>query len=153
MPALAHRHAEAFKLMAYRCDLCATSEIIWNSRDGVTPFCVACAACGMGEANHVDWALDVYAPDHRLLKGQRYFRDGLREEARAIMRRRLELGRGTAYAIPEEDWPAFIDRAVEGHAIEVDGERVPMGEFQPGWPMLVVAGTDADTLSVPEDEA
>ena len=132
-----HQHAEAFNIMAYRCDLCAVTELVWNSRDGVTPFCIGCSSCGAGEANHANWGLDVYAPDHRPLKGQRYFRDGLRAEARAIMRARLEKGRDTSYEVPEDEWPAFIDECLS------DDEH---GEFQRGWPMLVVAGTDADTL-------
>jgi hypothetical protein len=35
-----HNHGEAFALMTYRCDAGCHTEVIWNSRDGVTPFIV-----------------------------------------------------------------------------------------------------------------
>ena len=34
---MAHNHKEAYMLMNYRCE-CGHHELIWNSRDGVTPF-------------------------------------------------------------------------------------------------------------------
>jgi len=42
---LGHRHVEAFCLMHYACD-CGHHEVIWNSRDGVTPFTAPCPSCG-----------------------------------------------------------------------------------------------------------
>ena len=82
MNALKHgaKHAEAFCLMHY----CFNSfefefllfggrvEIVWNSRDGVTPFCIRCRHCG-GEMTHVCWERDVYAPDYKPFAGQRVF--------------------------------------------------------------------------------
>lgn len=130
---MAH-HGEAFKIMEYRCEACAFGEFIWNSRDGVTPFCVDCRRCGK-TAQHVNWRGDRYAPDHDPAPGDRYFRDGIAAEARAIVRRRLEMGRDTDYEVPEEEWPEWVARISESH------------EFQAGWPMLVVRGTDADTLA------
>mgnify|MGYP001609474370 CR=1 FL=1 len=126
-------HAEAFALMAYRCEDCGAAEYIWNSRDGVTPFGVDCRECRQG-AIHVDWKLDRFLPHYDPRPGDRYFRDGIEAEARAITRRRLEQGRGTLYEIPEDEWAGFIDEAVRD-----DG-------FRPGWPHLVERGTDADTL-------
>lgn len=141
------KHAEAFKIMTYTCKSCSFPERIWNSRDGVTPFAVGCLYCGE-DALHSEWKRDEFRPDYDPQVGDRYFRDGIPEEARAIMRSRLERGRGTPYEIPEKDWPAFIDHAVVGDPMDIygTGELVPVGEFQPGWPMLVVRGTDADTL-------
>lgn len=130
-------HAEAFKLMLYRCQVCNVGEWIWNSRDGVTPFGIDCRRCGE-DALHSDWHRDVYAPTYRPKPGERYFRDGLAAEARSIIRRRLESARGTTYELPEEEWPEMIERIVTPSEMG--------GEFQSGWPMLVVAGTDADTL-------
>lgn len=41
-----YRHAEAFCLMTYLCKGCGHREVIWNSRDGVTPFAATCPSCG-----------------------------------------------------------------------------------------------------------
>lgn len=131
------RHAEAFKLMIYQCQQCGYAERIWNSRDGVTPFGVGCRHCG-DDAMHTSWRSDQYLPDHDPKPGDRYFRDGLPEEARAFFRSRLERGLGTPYEVPREEWDKWITEALsDAH-----------GEFQPGWPRLVVRGTDADTLPV-----
>lgn len=126
-------HKEAFALMLYRCETCGFEELLWNSRDGVTPFGVGCRRCGE-DAMHVEWYRDRYLPDYDPKPGDRYFRDGTEAEARAIMRRRLEGGRGTPFEVPEEEWPEFIERTVCA------------SEFSRGWPHLVVRGTDADTL-------
>lgn len=71
----AHRHAEAFKVMRYQTADGSESELIWNSRDGVTPFCVTLPSGA--EATHVDWNADVYCPDHaeHMKPGDRYFVD------------------------------------------------------------------------------
>jgi hypothetical protein len=135
------RHAEAFRLMRYRCKTCRFVETIWNSRDGVVPFgvdCVAVAkedraalncplvsvhllnarvgggvlpACG-GEALHVDWHADACAPEYDPTPGERYFRDGLPAEARAIMRARIERMRGE-YPISDEEAAELVRRAGE----------------------------------------
>lgn len=77
------KHAEAYKLMNYRCEDCGRHEVLWNSRDGVTPFSIDCPDCGDGMSmSHVDWNLDRFMPFLRLAKGQRYFTDMTRERAR-----------------------------------------------------------------------
>lgn len=122
------RSPEAFQRMLYRCKSDPShEEWIWNSRDGVTPFCVDCRNCG-AIAEHVEWKRDQYLPAYRPAHGERVFRDGLPAEARAIMRQRLEAAQGTEYETPEAEWEEFIERAI--------------GDFTPGWPMLVVVGTD-----------
>lgn len=127
-------HGEAFALMKYDCKNCSFVESIWNSRDGVTPFCITCRRCGM-IARHTRWDQDEFMPNYDPRPGDRYFRDGLEAEARAVMRKRLERGKNTPYEIPEDKWDAFIDT--------IDYNT---GEFQPGWPMLVIRGSDADFL-------
>lgn len=69
-----HVHAEAFCLMYYQCEKCYIVELIWNSRDGVTPFIINCVACG-GAMRHENWHLDKYLPDYVPQPGQRYFID------------------------------------------------------------------------------
>jgi hypothetical protein len=66
-----YEHAEAFCLMTYRSDDGTEEEVIWNSRDGVTPFTIALRS---GKpASHVDWGADRPQPGHKLQHGQRYF--------------------------------------------------------------------------------
>lgn len=70
---MAYAHGEAFCLMAYISDDGETGELIWNSRDGVTPFCVT-SRDGV-EMIHTDWDKDIYAPHFRPVPGMRVFVD------------------------------------------------------------------------------
>lgn len=97
-----HQHGEAFMLMNYACQ-CGHREIIWNSRDGVTPFATGCPDCGECKLQHVDWGRDVYAPDHALHHGQQYWRDGTPDEAEAIMRDRIVRLRSSYPVGPERE--------------------------------------------------
>jgi hypothetical protein len=69
-----HDHAEAFMLMTYSCEKCGHREKIWNSRDGVTPFIIACTRCS-NEAKHINWQADVYASNLCPGRGQWMFID------------------------------------------------------------------------------
>lgn len=51
------KHPEAFCVMKYKCEKCLSIEMIWNSRDGVTPFTIMCK-CG-GCMEHVEWKNDI----------------------------------------------------------------------------------------------
>ena len=68
-----NNHAEAFCLMRYATKDGRESEIIWNSRDGVTPFGIS-SRQGK-EMFHEDWHADEYKPDHVPKKGDRVFVD------------------------------------------------------------------------------
>lgn len=81
------KHKEAFCLMKYR-DQHGNEEIIWNSRDGVTPFFIRNKQGN--EATHVDWHNDQFAPDHQPKKGERIFVDLTPERAREIATRQVE---------------------------------------------------------------
>lgn len=119
------KHGEAFMLMTYKCSCCGHQEIIWNSRDGVTPFGTSCPSCGRLDLMHVSWHADTFAPEHKLHKGQRFWRDGTADEAEAIMRRRIDQAKGSKYPIPQSHIDSLIKMA-----------RDQTGEFQKGWPML-----------------
>lgn len=54
----AYKHAEAFKLMRYASDDAIHQELLWNSRDGVTPFMIH-DVTGQFELQHVAWRSDV----------------------------------------------------------------------------------------------
>jgi hypothetical protein len=111
-----HDHKEAFCLMWYRCDTCGHKERIWNSRDGVTPFGMGCPSCGCFDMMHCDFQLDNYAPEHKLHRGQRFWRDGTDAFA------------NQGQAVPEKvkkEMLADLERSSETRA-----------EFQDGWPAL-----------------
>lgn len=82
-----HNHNEAFCLMKYRSDDGSEEEIIWNSRDGVTPFVITLESGK--RAQHVDWAKDVYAPSHQPKSGNRIFIDMTKERALEIAQRNI----------------------------------------------------------------
>ena len=122
-----HDHREAYRLMLYRCKA-GHLVLIWNSRDGVTPFGLLCREPGCQESStHIHWELDSYEPMRQLKPGEWYWRDGTEEEARAIVRRRLELSRGTEWERPEHQWETLIAEITKPE---------PPGEFAPGWPQL-----------------
>lgn len=68
-----YQHPEAYCLMTYRSQDGSVEEVIWNSRDGVTPFVVH-SESGV-EMAHVNWDSDLCAPDYKPLPGQRVFVD------------------------------------------------------------------------------
>ncbi|HET6584819.1 MAG TPA: hypothetical protein VFG69_15280 [Nannocystaceae bacterium] len=69
-------HKEAFCVMSYR-DADGTYgthvERLWNSRDGITPYCIE-SADGR-ELRHVDWYNDRRDPEHQPVLGERIFVD------------------------------------------------------------------------------
>lgn len=83
-----HRHGEAFKLMTYRADDGSEEEVIWNSRDGVTPFVITLRSGK--QATHVNWAGDMYAPDHQPQQGDRIFVDLTPARKRQHVRRQAQ---------------------------------------------------------------
>lgn len=132
-----HKHAEAFCLMRYECSEdarpnrtgntrgCGHHEIIWNSRDGVTPFLTGCPSCG-GMMSHAYFGSDVFAPDHKPHRGQRFWRDGTLAEYEAVyLRRILEIGKESR----EE---------AEKHATEIARDEISRGA-----PWLDIAGYKA----------
>lgn len=75
---MSHEHKEAFCLMTYATEDDTETEIIWNSRDGMTPFMIMNRA-GTKQMIHVDWHLDRYVPDHVPKPGDRIFIDTTQE--------------------------------------------------------------------------
>ena len=75
-----YNHREAFCLMRYATDDMTVEEILWNSRDGVTPF-VIMSRDKQHELTHVDFFLDernaLYVPP----VGSRIFVDLTPEKA------------------------------------------------------------------------
>ena len=76
-----HQFGEAFCLMKYATRNGKESEVLWNSRNGVTPFGISMRSGRLGD--HVEWQGDVRDPDHwmKLEAGDRIFVDLTREES------------------------------------------------------------------------
>lgn len=123
-----HRHGEAFCLMWYRCDNCGHQERIWNSRDGVTPFGCTCPSCGELTLKHWRFDLDERATEHVLRSGQRFWRDGTPEEAKAALERRFKIFKERGQPVSEE-----VQAEMLADLEKPSDER---WEFKDGWPML-----------------
>ncbi|MPR36585.1 hypothetical protein [Salmonirosea aquatica] len=97
-------HKEAFCLMIYQnmSDFRMEDIIIWNSRDGVTPFIVFHEG---HEYQHVDWHRDMMMIDPEFLKerillpGKHIFRDITKEEATEAAKKRIAQFFGTEFEI------------------------------------------------------
>lgn len=66
---------EAFCVMEYQCKK-EHRVLIWNSRDGVTPFIISCPIHDCGEeSQHIMWQKDHYCPAHKPATGDYVFVD------------------------------------------------------------------------------
>ena len=133
-----HIHVEAFCLMHYRCSACHHLELIWNSRDGVTPVSMRCPSCGnvghsMGNMSHAAFDQDVYAPEHKLNRYQKFWRDMTFDEATKIINERYERSQGTKYVMPK----SMLDEMLQ--KLKDDWDNPERTEpFHKGKPMLDV---------------
>jgi hypothetical protein len=85
-----YKHAEAFCLMLYVAeDGSGEQEIIWNSRDGVTPFVISLRSGKT--ALHENWKADRCVPDFVPAPGSRMFVDLTPEKAREYAETNLEV--------------------------------------------------------------
>lgn len=95
---VSYAHKEAFCLMQYQDEVTKEIEILWNSRDGVTPFGIESRAGNT--AYHVDWRKDVCRPDFVPTPGMRIFVDAsakhahIRSGARAYVDKHWDLDVG-----------------------------------------------------------
>lgn len=122
-----YNHGESFMLMNYECKE-GHRVVIWNSRDGVTPFNWTCLIEGCdSEMRHVDWHLDVRDPDYQLTNGDWFFRDGTKEDAGKVIRQAAEVNPPPASFLKQYggDLEMLIRDIVESDP-----------QFQKGWPML-----------------
>lgn len=99
-----YKHAEAFCLMRYESEDKTIVEWLWNSRDGVTPFCIG-ARDGKTELRHTMRHMEC-RPDHKPQIGDRIFIDLTKDRARAIAEKR-------AAALPDlwkERYPSAFEQ-------------------------------------------
>lgn len=120
-----YEHAEAFCLMTYRSDDDTEEEVVWNSRDGVTPFVITLRSGK--QARHTDWRNDLRDPDFRPPAGMRIFVDATPVSAR----RRAE-----EFARRWWDDPEFPARTRYG-SVEEMVEKLVAEWAQPGKPELI----------------
>lgn len=78
-----YQHKEAFCLMKYRSDDGTEEELIWNSRDGVTPFVITLRSGKF--ARHIEWDKDQCLPDYVPPKNSRIFVDLTKQRARDLV--------------------------------------------------------------------
>lgn len=121
-----YNHMEAFKVMEYQCADCGQSEMIWNSRDGVTPmFLSGCLTCGGEKVAHVNWKDDRFEPDHIPQPGERVWIDMPDELRMPTARARMKSFDGTEH---EEKDPVVRESTIRSIAIN----------FPHGSPWLIV---------------
>lgn len=110
-PKTEYQHKEAFCLMQYQCKHCHGTEILWNSRDGVTPFGIHCRICG-GSMLHENWQADRFTPDHTPWPGQTWNR------AAGSFR---EAGMATGIELPK----GYTDESLAQHIAEGISDEEP----------------------------
>lgn len=111
-----YNHAEAFCLMWYKCEKCGHEMRIWNSRDGVTPFIIACPACRMGEAKHIDWGRDQPYPDFIPPQGHLVFIDFPQSLKRVTAHKRVLSFDGTEFELLGQERADMIESLAKGIA-------------------------------------
>jgi hypothetical protein len=82
-------HAEAFMVMLYESEDGRVAELVWNSRDGVTPFCIR-SMDGRAELRHARWEHDMRRPWHVPLVGSRVFVDVTPARAEEMARAQVD---------------------------------------------------------------
>src|SRR5262245_63962752 len=111
-----HKFAEAFMLMTYYARATGEREVLWNSRNGVTPFIITSPRGA--EMMHVDWQNDRYAPLHIPKVGDGIFIDLTEQRARVwadqYVQRLLKSPRGRAHL--EREFAEGRESAVDGMA-------------------------------------
>lgn len=131
---MAHQFKEAFCLMYYENAETKLGFVVWNSRNGVTPFNVHEDG---KEYQHNHWGMDrpvtnqVYINESILKKGQRIFRDVTAEEAKQFAIKRLQSAKGTAYEVEEgsDRWNELLESLTKSFG-------------EPGQPTMVTVTED-----------
>ncbi len=111
-PKSKYNHAEAFNLMSYKCEKCGTLEVLWNSRDGVTPFIIGCR-CG-GSMQHIDWHKDIRIEDYIPRKGQRIFIDIPESLKKPIALKRIDIFKSTPHEVKEAEKEKVMKSIIDG---------------------------------------
>lgn len=104
---------EAYMLMYYENPETKMGFMVYNTRDGVTPFCVFEDG---KEYQHTHWGMDkrpneAYVKSTIMVPGQRIFRDVTPEEGRNFAIARLRQAKGTPYEVAEgsDRWNELLE--------------------------------------------
>jgi hypothetical protein len=123
-------HGEAFCLMNYASDDGKTKEVLWNSRDGVTPFCLG-SVDGV-EMQHVNWQDDTRSTLHVPEVGSRMFIDCTKARMLEFKRTMVERAWDDE-KYPLKDYDGMAARGKDGAALWLAYQ-----EWQDGQPDVVV---------------
>lgn len=124
---------EGFKLMAYACKNGCHREVIWNSRDGITPFGIM-SRDRKCEMNHVDWNRDVCSPQYLPIIGDRVFVDLTMEQALSYRREQVEKAWNSGeYPMKDHDFLGPMGK--EGAALHL--AEADVESFAPHTPHLI----------------
>ncbi len=121
-----YNHVEAFCLMKYATKDGAETEIVWNSRDGVTPYIIPSKSGA--EMSHVDWRNDTRTLDYQPKPGDRIFVDLGAERAKKLATERVER---------YWDHPEYPMSRMYGTKEEAVEGLLKANEFAPDAPHLV----------------
>jgi len=107
---MAFAHKEAFCLMTYQSEDLTETEVLWNSRDGVTPFIIS--SRNGKQMRHINWSLDRCVPDFKPPAGMRIFvnatEDLVRDELAAYVEKIFVDHGGGYWATREEAYAALL---------------------------------------------
>ena len=129
-----HRHAEAYMMMTYAArDGSGDSELIWNSRDGVTPF-VTHLRDGRPATHRAAPATDCYDPGYVPHPGERVWADMTRAYAERAATWQYDRCQG------DPGWAArMAELGSRGQAIRFLATTYTAN---PGCPVLLTVGDD-----------
>lgn len=111
-----YSHGEAFRLMRYhgKKGLNEITLVIWNSRDGVTPFITFSKEYGI-QLQHINWQNDLYMPDYKPKKGDLIWVSHTKE---------------TATASAEESYQMHLKMLEKFHNQNVDREKYSVSTLE-----------------------
>lgn len=113
---------EAFCLMLYQDQITGELEIVWNSRDAITPFGMRSRAGN--DSVHVAWPSDLFSPFHVPAIGDRVFVDLTIDVAREQRRQYVERFWADPGAPMSERWAskaAAIEDLAHGDVAQFGG--------------------------------
>jgi len=123
-----YKHREAFCLMQYRDEVTGEVEVLWNSRDGVTPFGITSRSGNM--SRHINFNQDRCVPNFVPEPGMRIFVDASPKHAHIQQ---------AAKDYVERHWSVGMQSAFDGRSKEEVIEHFIQEWTRPGSPTVVEA--------------
>jgi hypothetical protein len=140
-----YQHAEAFAVMYYQADdITAGGELVWNSRDGVTPFVIGLRSGG--QATHA-WNIIVpkrMPEDWQPPPGMRVFTDLTPARARALHAANVD-----KWLAQPNSRAALLETFPGGRAAAIADLTATTMDGPPGQPDLIDPGPDTAWTRAP----